>query len=46
MFLVKNVDRASLITFFSGNRAATYMEDFIIQKSDRQDNVIYAAGIQ
>lgn len=46
MFLVKNVDRASLITFFSGNRAATYMEDFIIQKSDRLDNVIYAAGIQ
>lgn len=46
MFLIKNVDRASLITFFSGNRAATYMEDFIIQKSEKVDNVIYAAGIQ
>ena len=46
MFLVKNIERSSLITFFSGNRAATYHEDFIIQRSDKLDNVIYAAGIQ
>lgn len=46
MFLVKNIERSSLITFFSGNRAATYHEDFIIQCSDKLDNVIYAAGIQ
>lgn len=46
MYLIKNVDRSSMITFFSGNRAATYMEDFIIQKSDTVRNVIYAAGIQ
>lgn len=30
----------------TGNRAATYHEDFIIQCSDKLDNVIYAAGIQ
>ena len=46
MFLVKNVERSSLITYFGGNRAATYHEDFIIQCSDKLDNVIYAAGIQ
>lgn len=46
MFLVKNIDRASLITYFAGNRAATYMEDFIIQPSEKVENVIHAAGIQ
>lgn len=46
MFLIKNVDRASMITYFSGNRAATYMEDFIIQRSETVENVIHAAGIQ
>lgn len=46
MFLIKNVERSSLITFFGGNRAATYMEDFIIQASDKVPNVIHAAGIQ
>lgn len=46
MFLVNNVPRASLITYFGGNRAATYKEDFIIQNSKKLDNVIYAAGIQ
>ena len=46
MFLIKNVERSSLITFFGGNRAATYMEDFIIQHSKKLANVIYASGIQ
>ncbi len=46
MFLIKNVERSSLITFFGGNRAATYMEDFIIQASEKVGNVIHAAGIQ
>lgn len=46
MFLINNVPRGSLITFFGGNRAATYKEDFIIQNSKKLDNVIYAAGIQ
>ena len=46
MFLINNVPRASLITYFGGNRAATYKEDFIIQNSKKLDNVIYAAGIQ
>lgn len=46
MFLIKNVERSSLITFFGGNRAATYMEDFIIQASEKVSNVIHVAGIQ
>ncbi len=46
MFLVKNIERSSLITYFGGNRAASYHEDFIIQASDELSNVIHAAGIQ
>lgn len=46
MYLIKNVDPASKITYFGGNRAATYHEDFIIQHSDKVENVIHAAGIQ
>ena len=46
MYLVKNIDRNTLITFFGGNRAATYHEDFIIQCSEKVENVIHAAGIQ
>ena len=34
------------ITYFSGVRAATYEEDFVIQKGRRTKNLIHAAGIQ
>ena len=46
MYLVKGVERSSLITYFGGNRAATYMEDFIIEQSNKVPNLIHAAGIQ
>ena len=46
MYLVKGVERSSLITYFGGNRAATYMEDFIIEQSSKVPNLIHAAGIQ
>ena len=34
------------ITYFSGVRAATYEEDFVIQKGRRTKNLVHAAGIQ
>ncbi|MPM83450.1 hypothetical protein SDC9_130514 [bioreactor metagenome] len=34
------------ITYFSGIRAATYEEDFVIQKGRRTRNLVHAAGIQ
>lgn len=46
MYLIDGVDRSSMITYFSGNRAATYMEDFIIEKSDKVPDLIHVAGIQ
>ena len=38
--------KADVITYFSGTRAATYEEDFIVGKSPRVENLLYAAGIQ
>ncbi len=34
------------ITYFTGVRAATYEEDFVIQKGRRTKNIVHAAGIQ
>lgn len=34
------------ITYFSGVRAATYEEDFVIRKGRRTKNLVHAAGIQ
>ena len=35
-----------IITYFSGTRAATYEEDFVVQKGKWTKNIIHAAGIQ
>lgn len=35
-----------IITYFTGIRAATYEEDFIIEKGRKTSNIIHAAGIQ
>ncbi|MGN0659396.1 MAG: NAD(P)/FAD-dependent oxidoreductase [Emergencia sp.] len=35
-----------IITYFTGIRAATYEEDFIIENGRFTDNIIHAAGIQ
>ena len=35
-----------IITYFTGIRAATYEEDFIIEKGRLTDNIVHAAGIQ
>ncbi len=35
-----------IITYFSGIRAATWEEDFVIEPSERVENLIHVAGIQ
>jgi glycerol-3-phosphate dehydrogenase len=43
---VKGIGKGDVITYLAGTRAATYKEDFIIEKSKQVDNLVYAAGIQ
>ncbi|MEG2842156.1 MAG: FAD-dependent oxidoreductase, partial [Ruthenibacterium sp.] len=35
-----------IITYFTGVRAATYEEDFVIEKGRKTKNIVHAAGIQ
>jgi len=43
---VPSLDKKQLITYFSGIRAATYEEDFVVRRGRRVSNMIHAAGIQ
>jgi len=43
---VPNLDEDQIINYFSGIRAATYEEDFIICKGKYVTNLVHAAGIQ
>ena len=40
------LDKGDIITYFTGVRAATYEEDFIVEKGRNTENIIHAAGIQ
>lgn len=40
------LSRGEIITYFTGVRAATFEEDFIIEKGRRTKNIIHCAGIQ
>lgn len=44
--LIKGLCPSDIITYCAGTRAATYEEDFIIEKSEYIENLVYAAGIQ
>ncbi|HOO26157.1 MAG TPA: FAD-dependent oxidoreductase, partial [Clostridiales bacterium] len=44
--LIKGFQKSDVIAYFSGIRAATYEEEFIVEKSDYVKNLIHAAGIQ
>lgn len=44
--LAPEVKRSDIITYFAGTRAATYEEDFVVEKSEVTSNFIQAAGIQ
>ena len=42
----KDLKRSDVITYFTGVRAATFEEDFVIEKGRRTKNLIHCAGIQ
>ena len=44
--LIKGFTPADVITYFAGIRAATYEEEFIIERSESVPNLVHAAGIQ
>lgn len=44
--ILPGINKGDIITYFAGVRAATYEEDFIVEKSEYVENLIYAAGIQ
>lgn len=44
--LIKGFSKADVITYFSGIRASTYEEEFIVEQSERVGNLVHAAGIQ
>lgn len=46
MVLLKDLSKSDIITYFAGTRAATYEEDFIVEKSSKIENLVHAAGIQ
>lgn len=43
---IEALSERDIITYFAGTRAATYEEDFIVQKGKWTDNIFHAAGIQ
>ncbi len=43
---IPDIGRGDIITYFSGVRAASYEEDFIICRGKTVSNLIHAAGIQ
>ncbi len=44
--LIPELNKGDVIRYFAGTRAATYKEDFIIERSRRVPNLIHVAGIQ
>jgi glycerol-3-phosphate dehydrogenase len=40
------LDQNQIITYFTGVRAPTYEEDFVVSKGLRTENLVHAAGIQ
>jgi len=44
--VVEKMTRADVITYYSGVRASTYEEDFVVRKGIFTENIIEAAGIQ
>jgi glycerol-3-phosphate dehydrogenase len=43
---MNGIGKEDTITYFTGIRAATYKEDFIIEASESVENLIHVAGIQ
>ena len=43
---IEDISKGDIITYFSGCRAATFEEDFIIEEGRKTHNIIHCAGIQ
>ena len=43
---VPSISEEKIITYFSGTRASTYEEDFVVCKGKFTQNIVHAAGIQ
>lgn len=43
---IEDISKGDIITYFSGVRAATFEEDFIIEEGRKTHNIIHCAGIQ
>lgn len=43
---VPSISTRDIITYFTGVRASTYEEDFVVQKGRNTKNIVHAAGIQ
>lgn len=43
---IKDLDKKYIITYFSGIRAATFEEDYVIENGRKTKNIIHVAGIQ
>lgn len=44
--LISYFNQSDVITYCAGIRASTYEEDFIVEKSEYVENLVYATGIQ
>lgn len=44
--LTKNISQDTVIAYFSGNRATTFKEEFVIENSRKVKGFIHVAGIQ
>jgi len=43
---IESLSERDIIAYFAGERAATYEEDFVVQKGKWTKNIVHAAGIQ
>ncbi|MGM9858836.1 MAG: NAD(P)/FAD-dependent oxidoreductase [Bacilli bacterium] len=43
---INNLNKSDIITYFSGVRAPTFEEDFIVEQGKWTKNIVHAAGIQ
>jgi len=45
-YIVPTLEKRDIIAYFTGTRAATYEEDFYIEKGRKTRNIVHCAGIQ
>lgn len=45
-YVLPSLEKKDIIAYFTGTRAATYEEDFYIEKGKKTKNIVHCAGIQ